>query len=344
MVHHVFEGVGIVVLTGLHAHQTGRHIGAVVGDTLRIVQHIQEDNAGINGAGTVFQALDVLVAQTLHQNVNDLLQRLYLAGHTDILIFKGIHGQGQDVLQGRVQDPQLILGGLTERSLFFFQLLRFFHDVDSIVANALVLGDKVQQLGHFVALVVVQLLISHLDEVVGDFHLHPVNEVFPHIDGADRVRVHLEQQRGSQRHIAGRAAGHLDHRVLGLLQGHSRALEQTLVQHRHTELLLLFFAVRHREHRQLGEHTAAGQEKQHGRHTGKGVDVCNGALIHYVAPHGDANGIPHQIDSGQQNDTADDVKVKMDEGCALAILGRAANGEQRGERRANVRAQNDGDG
>ena len=33
-----------------------------------------------------------------------------------ILIFKGIHGQGQDVLQGRVQDPQLILGGLTELS------------------------------------------------------------------------------------------------------------------------------------------------------------------------------------------------------------------------------------
>ena len=194
------------------------------------------------------------------------------------------------------------------------------------------------------ALIVAQLLIGHFDQVVGDCHLHPVDQVFTHADGADRLLVHFQQQRCGQIHITGSTAGHFDHSALGLLQGNRRALEQALVQHRHAQFLCFLGTVRHSEHGQLGQHAAAGQEQQHGAHAGKGVDVCDGALVHHVVPHGDANGELHRIHQCQQDHTADDVEVQVDQSSALTILGGAADGQQRRERRADVGTQNDGDG
>ena len=49
------QGVGVVVLALVRADQTGCDVGAVVGDALHIVQHIQEHHAGINGADAVIQ-------------------------------------------------------------------------------------------------------------------------------------------------------------------------------------------------------------------------------------------------------------------------------------------------
>ena len=46
----------------------------------------------------------------------------------------------------------------------------------------------------------------------------------------------------------------------------------------------------------------------------------------------------------QQDNAADNVEVQVDEGGALAVLGGAADGQQRGEGRADVGAQHDGDG
>ena len=74
------------------------------------------------------------------------------------------------------------------------------------------------------------------------------------------------------------------------------------------------------------------------------MDVCNGALVHHIAPHGDADGELHRIDQRQQDHTADDVEVQVDERCPLTILGGAADGEQRGERRTDMCTQNDGNG
>ena len=59
VVHQALQGVGVVVLALIHADQTGRDVGAVVGNALHIVQHIQEDDAGVDGADAVLQALDV---------------------------------------------------------------------------------------------------------------------------------------------------------------------------------------------------------------------------------------------------------------------------------------------
>ena len=344
VVHQALEGVGIVVIALAGAHQTGRHVGAVVGDALHIVQHIQEHHAGINGADAILQALDVAVAELLHQNVDDLFQRLHLTGQRDVIVLKGIVGAGQDLLQRGIQQLQFVLGNVAEGGLFLVELHSLFLNVHGVVADALELGDKVQQLGHGVALVVAQLLVSHLDEVVGDLHLHPVDEVLPHIDGAHHVLIHLEQQGSGEADVAGGTAGHLDHGALGLLQGHGRALEQTLIQHGHTHLLCFLGTVGHGEHGQLGEHTAERQEQQHGRHTGKGVDVCNGALVHHVAPHRDADGVPHGVNGTQQHKAADDVEIQVDQGGALAVLGGAADGQQRGKGGADVGTQNDGDG
>ena len=342
--HDALEGVGIVILAGLHADHAGRNVGTVVRDALRIVQHIQEDHAGIDGAHTVLQAADVLIAQAFHHHINDLFQRLHLAGRAGIVVLKDIIGQGQDALHGVFQQLQLFLGALAELRFLLFQLLRLFHDVHGVVADALKLGDKVQQLGHGMALVITKLLIGQFDKVVGDGHFHAVDEVFPHLDGADGLFIHLQQQRGGQVDVAGRTAGHLDHRVLGLLQGNSRAFVQTLVQHGHTQFLCFLGVVRHGEHGQFGQHAAAGQEQQHGADAGQGMDIRNGTLIHHVMPHGDADGELHRIDQRQQDDTADDVEIQMDQSGTLAVLGGAADGQQRGEGRANVGTQDDGDG
>ena len=344
VVHQALQGVGVVVVALVHADQTGRDVGAVVGDALHIVQHIQEDDAGVDGADAVLQALDVLVAQLFDHDVNDLFQRLHLTGQCDVIVLKGVVRQVQHALHRAGEELELLLCVVAEGRFLLIKLLGFFHDVDGIVADALVLGDEVQQLGHSMALVVAQLLVGHLDEVVGDLDLHPVDEVFPDVHRTHDVFVHLEQQRSRQVHVAGSTAGHLDHRVLGLLQGNGRALEQALVQHGHTELLRFLGAVGHGEDSQLRQHTAERQEEEHRRHAGHGVDVCDGALVHHIAPDRDADGVAHRIDGRQQHHAADDIKIKVDQCGALAILGGAADGQQRGEGRADVGTQNDGDG
>ena len=344
MVHNAFQGVGVVIIAGLHAHHAHCDVGAVVGDTLSIVQYIEEHHAGVDGANAVLQAADVLVAQALHHHINDLFQRLHLCSLLGIIVFKGLVRQNQNALQCGVQQLQFLFGALAEAGFLVVQFLGLFHDVHGIVADALELGDKVQQLGHCVALVIAQLLIGQFDQVVGDLHLHTVDQVLAHLDGTHGFLVHLQKQRRSQTHVAGGAAGHLDHRVLSLLQSHSRALVQTLVQHRHTQFLCFLHAAGHCEHRQAAQHPAARQEQQHSAHAGHGMDVCNGALVHHIAPHGDADGKLHRIDQCQQNHAADDVEVQVDERCPLTILGGAADGEQRGERRTDMRAQNDRNG
>ena len=344
MVHDALEGVGVVVLAGIHADQAGSNVGAVIRDALCIVQHIQEHDTRINGAHAVLQAQDVLVAQALRHHIDHLFQRFHLSRQAHIAVFKGIVGQVQDAVQRILQQLQLLGGAFTEGRFLFLQFFCLFHNVHRIVADALELGNKIQQFGHSVALIVAQLLIGHLDQIVGDCHLHAVDQVFTHPDGADGILVHLQQQRCSQIHIAGSTAGHLDHSALSLLQGHSRAFEQTFIQHRHAQLLCFLGAVRHSEQCQLGQHAAAGQEQQHGAHAGKGVDVCDGALVHHIVPHGDANGKLHRIHQRQQDHAANDVEVQMDQCSALAVLGGAANGEQRRKGRADVCAQNNGDG
>ena len=344
MVHHALEGVGVVVLARLHAHQTGGNVGAVVGNALRIVQHIEEHHAGINGADALFQAFDVLVAQTLHQNVDDFLDGLHLPGRLQIAGFKGIVGQLQDLFQCRVEDLQLALGMVAERSLLIGKLLRLLHDVHGVVADALVLSHEVQQLGHSVALVVAQLLIGHFNKVIGDLDLHPVDEMLPDVDGTDHLFVHLEQQRGGEADVAGGTARHLDHCALGLLQCHRRALVQTLIQHRHRQLLRLFRTVADGHAGDLDQQPVEGQQQKHCRHAGQRVDVGDGAFIHHIVPHRDADGILDRIDQSHHNDAADDVEIQVDESRTLAVLGRAADGQQRGKGRADVRTQNDGDG
>ena len=139
MVHHVLEGMGVIVLACLHAHQTGGDVGAVVRDTLYIVQHIEIDDTGINGAGTIFQALDVLRTKPLHEDVDDLFQRLHLAGGPGVVELEGVRGEGQYLFQRIVEKLQLLLCLLAEGDFLVGQLLRFFFNVDCIVADALAL-------------------------------------------------------------------------------------------------------------------------------------------------------------------------------------------------------------
>lgn len=84
MVHHTLEGVRVVVLTRFHPDQTSRNIRTVIRDTLRIVQHVQEYNARIDRTDARFQSFDMLITQTLHEDINDLLDRLDLPSHRSL--------------------------------------------------------------------------------------------------------------------------------------------------------------------------------------------------------------------------------------------------------------------
>ena len=60
VVHEALEGVGVVVLAGIHADQAGSNVGAVIRDTLCIVQHILRLKDGVCSIDTGVVFLDVL--------------------------------------------------------------------------------------------------------------------------------------------------------------------------------------------------------------------------------------------------------------------------------------------
>ena len=77
MVHQALQGVGVVVLTLVHADQTGRDVGAVVGDALHIVQHIKRLKEGICSIDTGVVFLDVLNnAERISDHCSNIAARL----------------------------------------------------------------------------------------------------------------------------------------------------------------------------------------------------------------------------------------------------------------------------
>ena len=60
------EGVGVeMVGVRLVAHDARRHVGAMVGNAFQVRQDLKENNARVDGALAVLQALDVPLAQQL---------------------------------------------------------------------------------------------------------------------------------------------------------------------------------------------------------------------------------------------------------------------------------------
>ena len=79
------------------------------------------------------------------QRVNDLLQRLHMARHFEVVLGEGVDGQTENLMQrvGEVGDLRLCLVG--EGNLLRVDLLRRADEVDRVVAQAFKIADGVQQ-------------------------------------------------------------------------------------------------------------------------------------------------------------------------------------------------------
>ena len=283
-------------------------------------------------------------AQGLANGVHRFFQRLYLSGGHRFAVVHGLHRQVNDLADGAAQHLKLPLGLVTEVQLFVPHFGGALGHVDGVVANALHLGHEGQQAVRPVALHLAQLPVADLDQVVGQGDLHPVDQVLPLVHHGGGIVFITGQQRHGGAVVAGGTGRHLLHRVLGLLNGHGRAGEQALVQHRHGEILLLAGLVPHGVLRQPDQHLGEGDEADGGHHAGQRVNVCNAALVQDLIPEGHADGALDEVNARQEHHRADEVEVQVDDRTALGPLGRAHRRHHRGEGGADVGAQNDGKG
>ena len=78
------------VETGLcRIHNTTCDIGAMVGYTLKVVEHICKDKAVLNSTLALLQTDDVVKLDLVAQIVNNLLERLDIYCQLNIVVLKG---------------------------------------------------------------------------------------------------------------------------------------------------------------------------------------------------------------------------------------------------------------
>ena len=120
---HVVEvGVGSNVAVPLFDDADG-DVGAVVADTLEIVQQIVEHKAQLDGALAGLQAADVAAADLVGQAVHGLLQRFHLLGGDGVILPEAGEGGVQNVLHQVGQNAQLLPGRVGKAELLVMQLL-----------------------------------------------------------------------------------------------------------------------------------------------------------------------------------------------------------------------------
>ena len=339
----MLAGVGIQVV-GAHAHDPGGDVGAVVGNALGVGEHVQEQKPRLDAALAGLQAGDVVLPHDIAHPVHRLLQGLHLGRQGGVHLGKGLAGDVLHLAHRLEQQGRLLFGGGREAPLLLRELAGAVHQVHGVVANALVFAHEFQQLAHRVALALGELLVADTDEVVGDGHLHLVQQFLPVGHAGRGIRVEFCEQAHRLVEVGAGAAGHLLHRVLGLLQGHRRALQQALVQHRHGQVRRLPLLFGDGVLRQPGQRLGEGHEQQGDHHVEQGVEVGDVALVHHLVPEGEEAGGLQAVDPRQEHGGADDVEVKVHDGAALGRGGRAHGGDQRGGAGADVLAQDDGDG
>ena len=119
-------------------------VRAVVGHTLVVRQQVVEHEAVLDRALAALQALDVRRLGGGDQAVDDLLQRLNVARHFEVVLAEGIDGQLQNLRQCVCQVLQLRSGILGEDDVLVVDLLGRLAQVDGVVAQTLEVADGVQ--------------------------------------------------------------------------------------------------------------------------------------------------------------------------------------------------------
>ena len=119
-------------------------VRAVVGHALVVRQQVVEHEAVLDRALAALQALDVRRLGGGDQAVDDLLQRLNVARHFEVVLAEGIDGQLQNLRQCVCQVLQLRSGILGEDDVLVVDLLSRLAQVDGMVAQTLEVADGVQ--------------------------------------------------------------------------------------------------------------------------------------------------------------------------------------------------------
>ena len=119
-------------------------VRAVVGHALVVRQQVVEHEAVLDRALAALQALDVRRLGGGDQAVDDLLQRLDVARHFEVVLAEGIDGQLQNLRQCVCQVLQLRSGILGEDDVLVVDLLSRLAQVDGVVAQTLEIADGVQ--------------------------------------------------------------------------------------------------------------------------------------------------------------------------------------------------------
>ena len=332
-------GVGVEAVL-CHLDLGNCHVAAVVADALVVGQQVFQHEAILDGAAAGLQAGDVPCLDGTHQLVHDGLQRFDLACQMQVILAEGVSGAVQHVLHGVLKHLQLFAGVGGKVDLLGVHLLCGFQKVHGMVADALEIADGVEQSIHALAVRMVQLTAGQLDQIGAESIFVLVNFalLIPDFLG-QRIIPGVGQAHGLHDAHTGQL-GHVSCSRVGAGHGHSRGVQQTLIQQ---SKALFFGVVRDGEDGQLFQTICEGEKDEGGRDVEGGVDHSN-------APGGD--GLVHKIkvdhgvqtvETGQKDRDTDDVEVEVDHGGTAGILICAHRRNQRGDTGADILTHDDGD-
>ncbi len=306
----------------------------VVADTLKVGEHLGVEHTALVRAGAGLHPVDLSLAEIFGHVVDLLLDLLDFLDVAAVLLDTQHHIQRLIADLLHLADLLDDLGGKAD--LLLLNHVGVFADVHCVVADALQVAADLKQHAHVLRILRVALLDQHAGNVFGNFLVQKV-DVFLAV-------AHLLQQAGvafadgieAERDVFFCHLGHAGQLVadcvdgnggdtdLGFASGLNRNHGLDVLQMHGVFLLLR--AVR----KDLGRHfcqlCAEWQQQQGGGDVEDGVGVRN--LSRYVwrqALH-QRNKWRYHADDGEDNG-ADDVKGKVDDGGALGVAA-GADGRQ----------------
>ena len=214
---------------------------------------------------------------------------------------------------------------------------RTLRDVDGVIADALKVGQGVQQLGHPGALLGGQRPVGELDQIVVQQTLQLVQRHLGFVEPLQLLGVKFPDELHSQPVVVPGELAHLHHRIVGPLQRQGGGGQETVVQH--GQLPLLRVAGHHRLD-QLDELAVEGKKQGSTGDVERQVEVGDRAHVHGVFPERKAEQGVARVQNHQKKDRADDVEKEVNHGGPLGIFGSAHRRDERGDAGADVLAHN----
>ena len=134
---------------------------------------VYEDEALMDGALTLLQALYVVQLQLVAEVVDPFLEGLHPGGGVDVPLGEGGEGQPHDLGHGPVRHIQLMFRLVGKNDLFLVHFLRAAGDVQGMVGDAFEIGQGVQIGGNVPVLPLRQFPSGQLHKIAAQGVPHP---------------------------------------------------------------------------------------------------------------------------------------------------------------------------